>query len=49
LVVEAALVHTWRRPTFITLGAIGRIFAEGLVVSGGEVSDAPNELLWVYR
>src|SRR5688572_1922458 len=30
LVVESALVHTWRRPTFITLGAIGRIFANGL-------------------
>jgi len=49
LVVASALVHTWRRPTFISLGAVGRIFANGLVVSDDGVSDAPDELLWAYR
>ena len=49
LVAESVLIHTWRRPTFITLGAIGRIFANGLLVSHESVSDAPDELLWAYR
>jgi hypothetical protein len=50
LVVFTALIHTWSRPTFLSLGAVGRVYAEGLVVtSSGAVTDAPDELLWAYR
>ncbi len=50
LVVFQALVHTWRRPTFFALGAVGRIYAEGLVVSSdGGVRTAPAEMLWEFR
>ncbi len=50
LVVLQAQVPTWNRPTFLSLGAIGRVYAEGLVVStDGTVEAAPAELLWEYR
>lgn len=50
LVVFQALVHTWARPTFLSVGAVGRIYAEGLLVStGGEVKRAPDEMMWAYR
>jgi hypothetical protein len=50
LVVFTALIHTWSRPTFLSLGAVGRVYAEGLVVSAdGRITDAPDELLWAYR
>ena len=50
LVVFQVLVHTWRRPTFLSLSAVGRMYAEGLVVSeSGEVSSAPDEEMWFYR
>ena len=50
LVVFQALVHTWRRPTFISFGAIGRMYAEGLLVSeNGVVTDALDEEIWGFR
>jgi hypothetical protein len=50
LLVFQALVHTWARPTFFSLGAIGRMYAEGLVVShGGSVQRAPDEMMWAFR
>lgn len=50
LVVFQVLVHTWRRPTFLSLSAVGRMYAEGLVVSeSGDVSSAPDEEMWFYR
>jgi hypothetical protein len=50
LVVCSALVHTWSRPTFISIGAVGRMYAEGLIISSlGDVSPAPDELMWVFR
>jgi len=50
LVVWDAFVHTWARPTSVSLGAIGRLFAEGLIVpQSGEVFDAPDEVMWQFR
>jgi hypothetical protein len=50
LVVFAALVHTWRWPTYISLGCVGRIYAEGLVVKhNGNVEIAPDRLMWAFR
>ena len=50
LLVASALVHTWSRPTFIGLGAVGRLYAEGLLVkTDGTVETAPDELMWQVR
>ena len=50
LVVFQALVRTWSRPTLLSFGAVGRLYAEGLVVSTtGTVEVAPDELMWGYR
>jgi hypothetical protein len=50
LVVFQALVHTWSRPTFLSVGAVGRIYAEGLIVSAtGTVQRAPDEVMWTFR
>jgi hypothetical protein len=50
LVVLGALVHTWSRPTYLTLGAVGRFYAEGLVISeDGSVEAAPDSLMWGFR
>ena len=50
LVVWDAFVHTWSRPTYLSLGAIGRLFAEGLIITAsGGVEDAPDELMWEFR
>ena len=50
LVVFQALVHTWSRPTFFAIGAVGRMYAEGLLVApNGEVQIAPDQLLWHFR
>src|SRR5437867_4420195 len=31
LIVCQALVHTWSRPTFLSIRAVGRMYAEGLL------------------
>src|SRR5713226_3898401 len=50
LVVFQALVHTWARPTFLSLGAVGRMYAEGLIVSAtGTVQRAPDNVMWTFR
>lgn len=50
LLVFQALVHTWTRPTFLSLGAVGRMYAEGLLVSPrGTVERAPDEVMWPFR
>jgi hypothetical protein len=50
LVVFQALVHTWALPTFFSIGAVGRMYAEGLVIStSGEVSRAADRVMWAYR
>jgi hypothetical protein len=50
LVVFQALVHTWAWPTFISLGAVGRMYAEGILVSStGIATQAPDEVMWEFR
>jgi len=50
LVAFGVLVHTWWRPTYISLGAIGRLFVEGLLVKDdGMVLEAPDEVMWEFR
>jgi hypothetical protein len=50
LVVFQALVHTWARPNFFSRGGIGRMYAEGLVVSaGGRVERASEEVMSAFR
>ena len=50
LVVWSAFVHTWARPTYLSLGAVGRLFSEGLIITGsGEVKEAPDEAMWEFR
>ena len=49
LVVCQALVHTWSRPTYFSIGAVGRLYAEGLLLKDGKVETAPDELMWQFR
>ena len=50
VVAFQALVHTWSRPTYLSLGAVGRLYAEGLLVSPeGDVIDAPDDIMWQFR
>ena len=50
LVVVRAFVHSWRRPTWVSLSGVGHMFAEGLLVkSNGQVVDAPDEVMWDFR
>jgi hypothetical protein len=50
LVVFSALVHTLSWPTFISLGAVGRCYAEGLLVApDGKVEEAPDAVMWEFR
>jgi hypothetical protein len=50
LIVFQALVHTWSRPTFLSIGAVGRMYAEGLLVTNdGRVEPASDDLLWQFR
>ena len=50
LVILRAMFRTWRRPNWISLGCIGRMYAHGLIVrSNGMVEDAPDEHMWEFR
>ena len=50
LIVFQAFVHTWSRPTYRAVGAVGRMYAEGLVVTrDGTVRAAPDDLMWEFR
>lgn len=50
LVVFQVFVHTWKKPTFLSLGRVGRVYAEGLLVSAeGAVDLAPDQMLWEFR
>ena len=50
LVVFQAFVRTWSRPTYLSIGAVGRMYAEGLLVSAsGLVSSPPDDLMWGFR
>jgi hypothetical protein len=50
LVVCQALVHTWSRPTYLSIGAVGRMYAEGLLVTkDGSLEPASDDLVWQFR
>jgi hypothetical protein len=50
LVVYQALVHTWSRPTYLSIGAVGRMYAEGLLLTNGDkVEPASDDLMWPFR
>jgi hypothetical protein len=50
LVVVQAFYPTWRFPNFFTLNAVGKIFAEALVISRSGSFEAPSDdLLYKYR
>lgn len=50
LVVCQALLHTWSRPTFLSIGSVGRVYAEGLLVGrDGKIERAPDDLMWQFR
>jgi hypothetical protein len=49
LIVFQALVRTWVWPTFISVGAVGRMYAEGILVSAGTAQRAPDEIMWEFR
>lgn len=50
IVVIRAFFRSWSRPTFIALGAVGRMFADGFIVrDDGSMEDAPDEWMWKFR
>ena len=50
LLVYQALVHTWKAPTFLSIGNVGRMYAEGLLLKdGGNIESAPDDLMWQFR
>ncbi len=50
LIVVQGFVSSLRWPTFIATTGVGHIVAEGLMVdTNGNVTAAPDELLWEYR
>jgi hypothetical protein len=50
LIVFQAMVRTWAHPNFISLSAVGRMYAEGILVSAaGAVERAPDAVMWEFR
>lgn len=50
LIVCQAFVHTWSRPTYFSIGAVGRVYAEGLLITNGsKVESAADNLMWQFR
>jgi hypothetical protein len=50
LLVCQALVHTWNRPTFLAIGNVGRMYAEGLLLTDDrKVEPAPDKVMWQFR
>ena len=49
LVVQAFYSTLWF-PNYLSLTAVGRIYAEGIVVdSSGQITSPPEKILWPYR
>ncbi len=49
-IVVQAFVPTWRWPTYVSLGAVGYMFAEGFVLAPDDtISEMPEEWLWQFR
>jgi hypothetical protein len=50
LIVFQALVHIWSWPTYVSIGAVGRMYAEGLLLTNdGNVEPASDDLMWQFR
>jgi hypothetical protein len=50
LIVCQALLHTWSRPTFLAIGNVGRMYAEGLLLTkDGNIEPASDNLMWQFR
>lgn len=50
LIVVQAFLRTLSWPTHFSFSGIGRIYADGFVLTeDGTIKDAPDELLWAFR
>lgn len=50
LIVFQIFIATWSRPTYFSVGSVGRFYAEGLLVdASGAVTMAPDEVMWGFR
>jgi len=50
IIVIQAFVHTLAWPTFISFNGIGKLYAEGIVLSrDGHIETAQKELMWQFR
>ena len=50
LIVVQAFVSTLKWPTYISIGAIGHIAAEGIIIDeNGTTQEASDNDLWAYR
>ena len=49
LVVCQALLHTLWRPTYLSIGSVGRLYAEGLLIRDTNLETAPDEFMWQFR
>jgi len=50
LIVVQAFVNTLKWPTYISIGAVGHIAAEGVIIDkSGKTQEAPDTNLWAYR
>jgi hypothetical protein len=49
-IVVQAFVPIWRWPTHVSVGAVGHMFAEGVVLATDDtISEMPEEWLWPFR
>jgi hypothetical protein len=49
-IVVQVFAHSWRWPTYVSLGAVGYMFAEGFVLAEDDtIAEMPEEWLWMFR
>jgi hypothetical protein len=50
IIVVQAFVRTLQWPTYFSTEGIGHILAEGLILEpGGQIKEAPENLIWAFR
>ena len=50
LIVVGASRYSLRWPNYFSLYGVGHIVADGILISkAGEISDAPDSIMWAYR
>jgi hypothetical protein len=50
LVVVHVFIYTWRWPTIFSLSRIGRLYAEGILITReGHVETPPDSIMWEFR